>query len=70
MIALPLTATAWTVLFILGFALAGLGWEYRQCPVYADPGHWTNETANAVMVTGRAVAFLAVALFVGGQVAT
>ena len=68
-IALPLTASAWTVVLAVGVTLAGLGYEYRRRPVYADPGHWTNDTAYAVMVTGRAVTFLAVALFVGGQVA-
>lgn len=68
MTALPLTAAAWTVLLASGFILAGLGWEYRRSPVYVEPDHWTNDVAFAVMCVGRAVVFLAVALFVGGQV--
>lgn len=65
---LPLTGIAWVVLFALGVALAGLGYEYRQRPIFAGP-HWTNDIAYSVMVTGRVVTFAAVALFVGGQVA-
>lgn len=70
MTALPLTAAAWTVFFAVGVALAGLGWEYRRRPVYADPEHWTNATAYAVMCAGRVMVFAAVLHFVGGQVAT
>lgn len=69
MIALPLTATAWTVLFAVGIALAALGTEYRARPIFDAPDHWTNNAAYAVMVTGRAVVFLAVVLSVAGQVA-
>lgn len=65
-----ITAAAWTILFAFGVALAGLGWEYRRRPVYSAPEHWTNDVAFAVMCAGRAVVFLAVLLFVGGQVAT
>lgn len=66
---LPLTATAWTVLLALGVALAGLGWEYRRRPIFAEASHWTNDVAFAVMCCGRAVTVLAVALSVAGQIA-
>ncbi|WP_295808491.1 hypothetical protein [uncultured Nitratireductor sp.] len=69
MIPLPIDATAWTVLFAVGVALAALGTEYRDRPVFDTPDHWTNDAAFAVMCCGRAVVFLAVALVVGGQVA-
>lgn len=68
--AFSLTAAAWTALFALGVALAGLGWEYRRRPVFSDPHHWTNDIAYAVMAVGRAITFTAVLLFVAGQVVT
>lgn len=68
MIALPLTPFAWSMLAAAGFLLAGLGYEYRRCPIFAEPTHWTNNAAYAVMCCGRAVVFLAVALAVGGQI--
>lgn len=68
MIHLPLTAMEWTVLFAAGISMAGLGYEYRQRPIFSAPQHWTNNAAFAVMVTGRAVVFAAVVLHVAGQV--
>jgi hypothetical protein len=65
---LPIDAAAWTVLFAAGVAMAGLGYEYRQRPIFSTPQHWTNNAAFAVMVTGRAVVFAAVVLHVAGQV--
>lgn len=67
-IALPLTGAAWCILLAASFALAGLGTEYRRRPVYEDP-HWSNDIATAVMWSGRAGVWLALFLFVGGQVA-
>lgn len=64
----PIPATAWAVLLALGITLAGLGWEYCRRPIFSAPTHWTNNAAYAVMIVGRTVVFVAVLLFVGGQV--
>ncbi|MGB3540718.1 MAG: hypothetical protein WBA42_21400 [Mesorhizobium sp.] len=65
---LPIDAATWTVFFASGVAMAALGYEYRQRPVFSDPGHWTNGLAFSVMCVGRAVVFAAVVLHVAGQV--
>lgn len=65
---LPIDATTWTALFAAGVAMAALGYEYRQRPIFSAPQHWTNNAAFAVMCVGRAVVFAAVILHVAGQV--
>lgn len=65
---LPIDAYTWTVFFAIGVAMAGLGYEYRQRPIFSAPQHWTNNAAYAVMCVGRAIVFAAVVLHVSGQV--
>jgi uncharacterized membrane protein YccF (DUF307 family) len=67
-ITLPLTGAAWSILLAASFALAGVGTEYLRRPVYEGP-HWSNDIAAAVMWSGRAGVWLALFLFVAGQVA-
>lgn len=64
---MPLTTATWTMLFALGVVLAGAGYEYGRRPIYADPAHWTNSVAYAVMIIGRMITLLAVFLFVAGE---
>lgn len=64
---MPLSTTAWTCLLAIGVALAGAGYEYDRRPIYSDPGRWTASVAYAVMVIGRMLVFLAVALFCIGE---
>lgn len=65
---LPIDAATWTAFFAIGIAMAALGYEYRERPIFSDPDHWTNNAAFAVMCAGRAVVFAAVMLHVAGQV--
>lgn len=69
MIHFPLTAMEWTVLLTVGIGLAGLGYEYRQRPVFSDPDHWTNNAAYAVMTMGRSIVYAVILLAVGARVA-
>ncbi len=68
MLSLPLSPESWVAIFSTGIILAGLGWEYRQRPVFDEPTHWTNGLAYATMVVGRIIVFGAVCLFFAGAV--
>lgn len=66
--ALPLSGFVWTSLFAFGAALAGFGYEFRQRPIYKDMTHWTNDIAYSIMISGRVVVFICVALALAKQV--
>lgn len=67
-ISLPMSGTAWTVLFAIAIGMAALGTEYRDRPIFAAPEHWTNHVATAVAWTGRALVVALVVVVVGGAV--